>query len=165
MQFNSSRVNKVLTLSKIQAATSHFFVLVKWKFRWNWREFVADQSRAASAHRFAQSFYHPLVSGEKYDKGTKPHVLNRILCKAAGLNRRPVRRKGVCSDSDWTVQPLQMAELQWARKSLETMSVLSENKHFWLMLLFSSFTLWQPPALICLSSRQWQSVSCFFVHE
>ena len=55
--------------------------------------------------------------------GTKQHVLNQILCKAAYLNRRPIREKGVrpgvCSDSNRrTAQRLQIA----ARKSLETMS-------------------------------------------
>ena len=54
----SSRVNKVLILGKFRAATSHFFY-VKWKFRWNWREVVVDQS---SAHRFALPFYQSLVS-------------------------------------------------------------------------------------------------------
>ena len=53
----------------------------------------------SSAPRFAQSFYQSLVSEWKYDIGTKQHVPNRILCKAAGLNQRPVLGKGVCSDS------------------------------------------------------------------
>ena len=50
--------------------------------------------------------------------GTKPHVPNLILCKAAGLYQWPVWGKGVCSDSNWPAQLLQMA----ARESLETMS-------------------------------------------
>ena len=52
------------------------------KFPWNLLEVDADQGRA---HRFAQSFYHLFVSEQKYDIGTKPHALHRILCKAAGL--------------------------------------------------------------------------------
>ena len=48
---------------------------------------VADQSRA---HRFVQPFYQSLVSELKNDIGTKPHVPNRILFKAEGLNQRPV---------------------------------------------------------------------------
>ena len=56
----SSRVKKVLTLCRYQAATSHFFFHVKWNFRWNRREVVADQS---NAHHFAQSCNHSLVSG------------------------------------------------------------------------------------------------------
>ena len=56
--------------------------------------------------------------------GTKQHVPNRILCKAAGLNRRPVQGKGICSDSNRTAQRLQMA----ARKSLETMSGVILNQ-------------------------------------
>ena len=58
------------------------------------------------------------------DIGTKPHVPNRILCKAADLSRRPARGKGVCSDSNWTAQRLQMA----ARKSLEKMSGMILNR-------------------------------------
>ena len=46
---------------------------------------------------------------EKTDIGTKPHVPNRILCKAADLSRQPVRGKGVYSDSNRTAQRLQMA--------------------------------------------------------
>ena len=74
-----------------------FFSHVRWKFWWNWREVVADQS---SAHCFAQSFNQSLVSELKYDIGT--NVPYRILCKAADLNRQPVLEKGVCSDSNWT---------------------------------------------------------------
>ena len=54
----SSRVNEVLMLLILGLCKSLFFH-VKWKFRWNWREIVADQS---SAHCFAQSFYQSLVS-------------------------------------------------------------------------------------------------------
>ena len=56
-----SRVNKVLMLCKFRAATtrSHFLSSYEMKFPWNWREVVADQG---SAHSFAQSFYHSLVS-------------------------------------------------------------------------------------------------------
>ena len=61
---------------------------------------------------------------EKTDIGTKPHVPNRILCKAADLSRQPVRGKGVYSDSNRTAQRLQMA----ARKSLETMSGMILNR-------------------------------------
>ena len=53
-------------LCKFLAGTSHFLFHVKLKFQWNWQEVVANQS---SAHRFAESFYQPLVSG--YDIGTK----------------------------------------------------------------------------------------------
>ena len=103
-------------------ATSHFlFIYVKWKFRWNLREVVADQS---SAHRFVQPFYQSLVSELKNDIGTKPHVPNRILFKAEGLNQRPVWEKGVCSDSIWTAQQLQIA----ARISLKTMSGVILNQ-------------------------------------
>ena len=91
------------------------------KFPWNSREVVANQG---SAHRFAQSFYHSFVSEQKYDIGTKPHVPNRILCKAADLSRRPARGKGVCSDSNRTAQRPQMA----ARKILETMSGMILNR-------------------------------------
>ena len=66
-----------------------------------------------------------------YDIGKKQHVLNRILCKAAGLNQRPVRGKGVCSDLNWTAQQLQMAE----SKSLETMSGVILN---WLQPKFAA---------------------------
>ena len=83
----------VLMLCRYRATTSHFFLNVS---RMNWREVVADQG---SAHHI----------------GTKQHVPNRILCKAA-LSWRPVRGKGVCSDSNWTAQQLQMA----AHKGLET---------------------------------------------
>ena len=48
----------------------------------------------------------------------------QILCKAAGLNQLPVQGKGVCSDSNWTVQQLQMV----ARKSSETMSDVILNQ-------------------------------------
>ena len=34
---------------------------------------------------------------------------NRILCKAADLNRHPGPEKGICSDSNETAQLLQMA--------------------------------------------------------
>ena len=34
--------------------------------------------------------------------GTDLHVPNRVLCKAADLNRRPVQEKGVCSDFNLT---------------------------------------------------------------
>ena len=111
----SSRVNKVLTLCKfwtVTTPTSHFLFSSDMKFWWKWREVVAYQS---VAHRFAQSFYR---SEQKYDIGTKAHVLNQILCKAAGLNQRPVLGKGVCSDLNRTAKQLQMA----VRKSLETMS-------------------------------------------
>ena len=90
----SSRVKMVLLLFRYLAATSHSFFHVKWNFRLNWQDVVADQ---CSAHRFAQSFDHSLVSELKYDIGTKQHVPNRILCKAADLSRWPVREKGVCS--------------------------------------------------------------------
>ena len=50
--------------------------------------------------------------------GTKQHLLNWILSKAADLNWQPVWGKGVCSDLNRTAQLLQMA----ASKSLETMS-------------------------------------------
>ena len=43
------------------------------------------------------------------------------VCKAADLN---LREKGVCSDSDETAQPLQVA----VRKSLETMSGMILNR-------------------------------------
>ena len=84
-------------------------------------ELVANQSHA---HRFAQSFNHSLVSEYKYDIGTKTHVPNWILCKAADLSWQPVLGKGVCSDSNETVQQLQMAVL----KSLETMSGMFLNQ-------------------------------------
>ena len=77
-----STVKKVLMLCRYRAATSHFFLHVKWNFGWNQREVVANQS---SAHHFAQSFYQSLVSEWKYDIGTKSHVPNWILCKVAGL--------------------------------------------------------------------------------
>ena len=57
--WHNSRVNEVLMLCKFLAVTSHFFSHVKWKFRWNWQEIVANQS---SSHFFTQSFYQSLVS-------------------------------------------------------------------------------------------------------
>ena len=69
---------------------------------------------------FAPSFNQSLVS-EQNMTGTKQHVLNWILskhCKAADLNQWHVLEMGVCSDSNWTAQQLQMA----ACKSLETVS-------------------------------------------
>ena len=108
----SSRFKRFLCFvdNRCQAATSHLFFHVKWKFRWNWRD-VGDVV-SSSAHCFAQSFDHSLVSESKYDIGTKPHNPNRIICKAADLNRRlaSVREKGVSSDSNQTAQLLQMAE-------------------------------------------------------
>ena len=86
------------------------------KFPWNLLEVVADPR---CAHRFAQSCNHSLVSEQKYDIGTKQHVPNRILCKAADLSRRPARGNGVCS-----AQRLQMA----VRKILETMSGMILNR-------------------------------------
>ena len=85
-----------------QLSTSHFFCQVKWNFRWNRQEVVADQS---SAHSFAQSFVHSLVSEWKCDMETKQHV-------------NPVQSSR-CSDSNLT--QLQIAQqLQIAvRKSLE----------------------------------------------
>ena len=41
-------------------------------------------------------------SQSKIKIGTKPHILNRVLCKAADLNQRHVQEKGVCSDSNQT---------------------------------------------------------------
>ena len=111
-----------LMLCKFRTATSHFFSFsCEMKLPRNWQEVVADQG---CAHRYAQSFDHSLVSEYKYVIGAKQHVPNRILCKAADLNRRPVREKGVCSDSNRTAQRLQMA----ARKSLETMSGVILNR-------------------------------------
>ena len=55
--------------------------------------------------------------------GTKPFP-NRILCKAADLNRQPVQGKGVCSDSNRIAQRLQMAQ----RESLEKMSAVILNR-------------------------------------
>ena len=55
----SSTVKKVLKLCRYWR---HIFFIGKWKFKWNQPEVVADQSRAARAHRFAQSCYHSLVS-------------------------------------------------------------------------------------------------------
>ena len=54
----------------------------------------------------------------------KPHIQNRILGKAAGLNQLPVWGKGVCSDSNRTAQRLQMA----ACKSFEMMSGMILNR-------------------------------------
>ena len=81
------------------------------------REVVADQS---SAHRFARSFYHSLVSEQKYDMGGKQHVQNRILCKAAGCIDEQSKERV----SNRTAQRLQMA----ARKSLETISGVILNR-------------------------------------
>ena len=53
----SSRVKEVLMLWRYRAATSHFLFHVKWNFRWNWQELVADQN---STHCLAQSFDHSL---------------------------------------------------------------------------------------------------------
>ena len=69
-------------LCKFRAVTTDFFFSHGMKFPFNKRKVVANQG---SAHRFAQSFYHLFVSEQKYDIGTKPHALHRILCKAAGL--------------------------------------------------------------------------------
>ena len=46
-----------------------------------------------------------------------------FLIKSCTLNQHPVQEKGVCSDSDLTVQQLQMA----ISKSLETMSGMILN--------------------------------------
>ena len=108
----SSRVKKVLM---------QIFFHWKWNFHLNRLEVVADQSRA---HCFAQSCDHSLVSEQKYGIGTKPHVLNRILCKAADLSRRPVQEKSICSDSNQTAQLFQMV----MRKSFETMSGVILNQ-------------------------------------
>ena len=89
---------------------------------WNENSIESERSCSdqSSAHSFAKSFYHSFVSEQKYDIGTRPHVPNRILCKAAGLSTwRPVLGKGVCSsDSNRTAQRLQMVTF----KSSETMS-------------------------------------------
>ena len=86
----SSRASKVLMLCKFPAATSHFFFSLETKFPENLQEDVANQG---SAHHFAKSFYHSFVSEQKYGIGTKPHVPNRILCKAAGVYKQLVRRE------------------------------------------------------------------------
>ena len=55
-------------------------------------------------------------------------ILNRLqpkfAAKSVANEMRPVRGKGVCSDSNRTAQQLQMA----ARKSLETMSGVILNR-------------------------------------
>ena len=56
--------------------------------------------------------------------GTNPHFQNRVLCKAADQNRRPVREKDVCSDFNLTAQRLQMV----VRKILETISGMVLNR-------------------------------------
>ena len=95
----SSRANQLSMLCRFWAATSHFFFSCEMKFPYNRPEVVANQGRAQS---FAQSFYHSLVSEQKYDIGIKLHVPDGILCKAAGLYQWPVRGKGVCSDLNQT---------------------------------------------------------------
>ena len=101
--------------------TSIFVFMWKWIFWWNLLEVVAYQS---SAHRFARSFDLSWVSELKYDIGKNQHVPNLFLCEAADLNQRPAGEKGVCSDSNWTAQLLQMM----ACKSLETMSRMILNR-------------------------------------
>ena len=64
----------------------------------------------SSAHHSSQSSDHSLVWDGLYDIGTKQHVLNWILCKAADLNRLLARRNDVCQDSNRTAQRLQMAQ-------------------------------------------------------
>ena len=39
----SPSIKKMLMLCRYRAPTSHFFVVVKWNFRWKWREVVAEQ--------------------------------------------------------------------------------------------------------------------------
>ena len=81
-------------------------------------ELARSCCQPSHTHLFAQYFYQLLVSEKEYDIETKPHVPNGILCKAAGLNQRPVLGKGICSDLNRTAQRLHMV----ARKTLETMS-------------------------------------------
>ena len=89
-QFNTYSVQGLM-LCKFRAATSQFFFHWKQNFHriQNWREVVADQ---CCAHHFAKSFYHWFVSEQKNDIGTKPHVPNWILCKAAGVYKQLVRK-------------------------------------------------------------------------
>ena len=113
----SSRVKNVLMLCKFRATTSHFcftffscemtFFLVKWNFHGGGEKLLP--TKAAPLASLNLSFIYWSLK-KKYDIGTKPHVPNRILCKAAGLNRRPVWGKGACSDSNWTAQ-----WLRWQR--------------------------------------------------
>ena len=96
----SSSVNKVLMLCRYRAATSHFFSSCKMKFsmeihgiQWLARSCCQAKPRPSLRSIFRSFIGVCLI----YDIGTKQHVPNWILCKAADLNRRPVREKGVYS--------------------------------------------------------------------
>ena len=81
-----------------------------------------------------------------FDIGTKPHVPNQILCKAAGLYLWPVQGNGVFSDSNWKAQLLQMAVC----KSLETMPGVILN---WLQPNFAAISV--AKEMWCLKAMEW----------
>ena len=82
---------------------------------------------------------------------TNPKDPNRILRKEAGLNRRPVRVKGVCPDSNQRVQQRQMA----VRKILETISGMIQNR------LKPKFTVKMiANEMPCLKAMYWHVETC-----
>ena len=123
-QFDSQRV---WMLCRYRAATSHFLFHLKWNFRWNWREIVADQG---SAHRFAQSFraviglcvriWHRNKSSCSESNPVQSSRCKSTTCPSVSEERATAQIWNLKR----TAPRLQIA----ARKSLETMSGMILNR-------------------------------------
>ena len=116
-----SRVKKVLMLCKFRAATSHFYFECEMKFSMELARSCCPPKLCSSLHSIFRSFIGVWV---KIWHRNNTACSQSNLCKEADLNWRPVKEKGICSDSNRTAQRLQMAK----RINLETLSGMILNR-------------------------------------
>ena len=93
---------------------SHWHLMIGFFFMWKlhtiitlkWKQKILQELVTYQCHAslFAQSFDYSLVSEWFVNNKSE-----RWLCKTADLSQEPAQKRGVCSDSNLTAQPLQMA--------------------------------------------------------